>query len=855
MSFCYHHKMNHSRAGFALLSLFCGVASLRGAANDFNGTWTWTSFNGSMQIVISSLAVTVSGGAVSGQLIDDHGTYSLDGATISGDVLHYSFNVPASGGGTAQLKYDLTLTGDVAFTQPDASPLGQANGGYSTNHYTATRTDNLKITRQPILGANSSSGTSYVGSSPTTSVVASGASAYQWRCNGADLAGGTNAELTLSNVQLSQAGTYDCIVRNGVGGLLSSSVQLTVAVDPTQGSGSTGGGSTGGGSTGGGVTVLDQAIFPPLGSGARLDTTSNLMVAGSGAPSVSADTMTMTTAPILLWASTRIMTTGTNNSLVAPRGQLFGLETFATGTQPMTVQWSKNGAPIPGATKSVLRFDSVAASDAGRYECSVSNSFGTDHWAANLTVEAPPAIVEQTTAVSAAPGQPIALTVHATSDSQPLSFQWYHNGPAIPGATSGSTTASSGPADRTSTLNIGAMSAADQGTYWCAITNPVGSVSSTRLKVLFPPVIVQQPVGVTVKPGQSVTLSSRVTATGDMLQFQWYHNGVAIAGATAGSISPGMILVGQPPASQDATSSFSIPSVSAADAGDYVCKVTADGSATTTTAAAAVTVETAARIIDLATRLKAGGAAGKPICGFVMRGDAPMTVLLRAIGPTLANFGIAKPLPNPSLSFSADRDYMNDNWDASAANAIASSGAFPLPAGSKDAAIVATLSPKDYTANTTDLDGGEGIVLFEVYDTAPNTGLSRLVNASTRGFVGTGENAMFPGFVISGTGSLKIMLRAIGPGLRQFGVTDNLSDPQIQLYKDNVPLASNDDWSNGSDPSAIEGAAKSVGAFPLDRGSKDAVIVTSVSAGTYSAEVSGANGATGNALIELYLLP
>ena len=146
-------------------------------------------------------------------------------------------------------------------------------------------------------------------------------------------------------------------------------------------------------------------------------------------------------------------------------------------------------------------------------------------------------------------------------------------------------------------------------------------------------------------------------------------------------------------------------------------------------------------------------------------------------------------------------------------------------------------------------DGGSGVALLEVYDAATSSSVN-VINASTRAFVGTGDSVLIPGFVISGTGALKLLIRAVGPTLANLGVSGVLADPTITLYRGSTALATNDNWAVGD-----AATMTAVGAFALPVGSRDAAIVTTLPAGSYSAIVSGVANTTGTALVELYVVP
>jgi hypothetical protein len=109
--------------------------------------------------------------------------------------------------------------------------------------------------------------------------------------------------------------------------------------------------------------------------------------------------------------------------------------------------------------------------------------------------------------------------------------------------------------------------------------------------------------------------------------------------------------------------------------------------------------------------------------GFTITGDSPKTVLVRAIGPTLARFGVGYPLADPRLTLFVGGNAVatNDGWGSAddnheVAEAFVTTGAFLLPDGSKDAAVLLTLNPGTYTAQVTAANGGAGNVLIEVYD-------------------------------------------------------------------------------------------------------------------------------------------
>jgi hypothetical protein len=270
------------------------------------------------------------------------------------------------------------------------------------------------------------------------------------------------------------------------------------------------------------------------------------------------------------------------------------------------------------------------------------------------------------------------------------------------------------------------------------------------------------------------------------------------------------------------------------------------------------------RLINISTRGIVGDGGAVMISGFVVSGSAPKRVLLRAAGPALASLGVSGTLATPKLTlFDAHKEIAsNAGWsrsrDAAAiATAAAESGAFPFVNGSDDSALLITLEPGAYTAHVASENGAGGIALVEAYDaeSAASEG-SRAINVSTRGFVGTGAAQLIAGFVIDGAASRRVLIRAVGPSLGQFGLGALLADPQLVLfegpgYRRQTATA----WSAQSNADEISAAALMVGAFPLQNGSRDAAIVASLFPGSYTVQVSGLNNTSGIAMVEVYDLP
>ena len=265
---------------------------------------------------------------------------------------------------------------------------------------------------------------------------------------------------------------------------------------------------------------------------------------------------------------------------------------------------------------------------------------------------------------------------------------------------------------------------------------------------------------------------------------------------------------------------------------------------------------------NLSTRGQVGTGTNILIAGFVVGGTTSKQVLVRAIGPTLSTFGITGALADSQVELfkGTTRIALNDNWAGNPAIIAASAavGAFPLAASSLDAVVLAQLDPGAYTAQVSGTGGKTGVALVELYDVDTPSAFSpqKVINVSTRGVVGTGENVLIAGFVVSGSTSKKLLIRGIGPSLTPLGVTGALADPVLQIIRsDRTVVRENDNWETGNDSALVAAATAKVGAFPLASGSKDSVILINLPPGTYNATVSGVGGSTGVGLVEVYEVP
>jgi hypothetical protein len=240
------------------------------------------------------------------------------------------------------------------------------------------------------------------------------------------------------------------------------------------------------------------------------------------------------------------------------------------------------------------------------------------------------------------------------------------------------------------------------------------------------------------------------------------------------------------------------------------------------------------------------------IGGFIINGNASKPVILRGMGPSLANAGIppGTVLNDPVLELRGSNGSLitsNDNWKDSPQRGQIEGSVFQ-PGDDREAVIVATLAPGAYTAILTGKGQTTGVGLVEVYDN--NQAIdSQLANISTRGFVQTGNNVMIGGFILGGhPTNTRVALRGIGPSLAQFGLNPILADPTLELHDSNgAILVANDDWQSDS-----ASAAQLVSAGLGLSDPKESGIFTILPPGAFTAILAGKNGGTGIGLVELY---
>lgn len=520
---------------------------------------------------------------------------------------------------------------------------------------------------------------------------------------------------------------------------------------------------------------------------------------------------------------------------MAQAGTSVTFNASAVATPDASYQWRKDGAPIAGATGATLALNAVSAADAGTYTVIATNAAGSSASnAAVLTVasDAPPVFTVQPADQSGAPLSQITLTAAATGSPAPT-YRWYRNGVTF------------APWNQP-TLTLRALTSNDVGTYVVVATNAGGSVTSRAARVT----LASNPVDTTTPTGGTSTGSTPGTSS------------------PSNSGSPGSTPAPAPTVPQDpaptvppapAPTTPTVPDDPAPEPAPTVptVPVTPQDPAPEPAEPDTPATPSASRLVNLSVRSTTGEGSDTLIVGFVLAGETGKPLLIRGNGPALVPHGIDRPVPNPRLTlFSAANPIAaNDDWNASAnaadlAATAARCGAFPLPAASRDAALLTTLAPGVYTAQVTGSDGN-GTALVELYDAATDAA-TRLVNLSARSVVSR-TNVPIVGFVVAGEAPKRLLVRAIGPGLAPLGVAQTLADPRFQIISNGSVVLENDNWGGGGE---LRAEFERVGAFALgDPASKDAAAVFTAPPGVYTVVVGGPGETTGTVLVEVYELP
>ncbi len=557
--------------------------------------------------------------------------------------------------------------------------------------------------------------------------ISSLAPTYQWRRNGSPIAGVTGAQLRLASVSASDAGVYTATASNSGGSATSNAAVLTVSALPA---------------IDGSPLILTQ----PQSQVAAVGSTARFEVRASGSPAPTfqwqkngAPLSGQTSDVLILNGVTvndavgysvvvsnsvgkvvsRVATLEVSSGPIIaiaplfqsqPQSQSVPLDSSASmsvvvsGQPTPAVQWKRNGVDIPGANSPTLYLSPVTNADFGFYQAIATNAAGTASSAtakltrstteASITV---PVFITQPENLTASSTATVSFTAAASAYPEPT-YQWQKNGSSIPGATAG-------------TLTIPSVTTNDRATYRVIATNAAGSATSNsvELTVVERPFFTVQPVSQTGNISTPLTLS--VIAAGNPAPtYQWRKDGAAITGANL--------------------STFTLPSLTPADAGSYsVVATNAAGEVTSNAALVTVTGLTVSTPDGSSTSTEVKTVmhsmltlTGSPyVTSFTISGSVPRRMLVRAVGPSLAALGATDLLVNPVAELWQDERLIltNDNWKGTSvlSTALAQAGTFPFTSvWSADAAFVLTLDPGTYGLKVYGNPSSVGLTLIEVYE-------------------------------------------------------------------------------------------------------------------------------------------
>ncbi len=714
-------------------------------------------------------------------------TQPVGGTIARGQNANFSVTVT----GTAPIAYQWRKDG-VAIAGATSSTLSltgaqpSSAGSYSVSVSNAagsvlSSAAGLLINTEATIITQPRSQTALAGSTVTFSVVATGTPAptYQWRANGTNVVGATSPNFTLTNVQAVNAGNYDVIISNGVGGGVSSLAQLSI-------------------------------------------------VSAASAPVI-------TSSP-------------------APRTVVVGSSTaLSVGVSSATAvsyQWRKGGVPINGATSGTYTLSGAQLGDSTNFDVVVTNSVGSVTSApAAVTVVRRSYAGYYTGSFGGSLGN-FALYVRPDNSAVFLAY--------VPGSLTG--------------IRNGDLNVRDTGTFSLvqgsvAISGSIadsGDISGTVIGINGASLSGTRSSDVGSGLGSAGFYQGAAANTSSAIYAIVAPNGQAfILVQTSATADGGLGAVDSNNRVTLSTARQSIVATFAPATSTVTASVTS-GTATTAFSGASDTVLAAQRLANISTRARVGTGDSVTIAGFVISGQESKPVLIRAIGPTLGTLGVATALAAPKLELfragTAAAIATNTGWTtagntAAIEAATTRAGAFALGSTAADSVIFATLAPGAYTAVISSANNTPGVALAEVYDLSAPAAGQKLFNISTRASTGAGDSTLIAGIVVSGSVPKRVLIRGVGPTLAALGVTGALTQPQLSIIKDGVTVASNSNWTTSPDRAAIEAASAQVGAFALGSTNADAAMIVSLAPGNYSAQVTGANGTAGIAIIEIYELP
>lgn len=663
-SFSYTISASGSPTSYGASGLPAGL-SVNTSSGVISGTPSQT---GSFSV---SLSATNGSGTGNGSITINVGdvpsiTSQLTAAGTIGEAFSYSITASNSASGYSADGLPAGLSVNASTGKISGTPTrgGTFNVNLSaSNNYGSGDSSTLVVTivggTPPVITKQPSNQSATIGGSASFSVTATGALTYQWRKDGTAISGATGSALNLSNLTTGNAGNYSVVVSNLSASVTSDNAALTVN--------------------------------PP-----------------NSAP-------TVTTQPA---------------GVTAGAGNPATFSVVAAGTAPLSYQWRKNGTSISGATEASYTVTHAWNDTAGNYSVTITNAYGA------TTSNEAPLTVRNVEYFGTFAGNGGTFAIYVRSDRTGV-FLAYARASKVALVTKDLVFDLNGHFTVNTTTSAAAASwSGDAGyrTVARAATEYVvdgtigadgtvsGSISGLGLTMSAPAPTLSGGTSSVAgfyqagAAGSSATTYTIVSPAGDA-----YVATVSPTGTDAGKgtiDNSGNITVTTETSAQvtgkvDSTASISITTTPA-------------GSSTPTTYSGGnpETRVVAERLINIATRGVVGTGANVMIAGFVVNGTAAKHVLIRGVGPTLADFKVPGTVANPQLKL-YDRNNnviaQNSGWttSANAADIPAAGvqvGAFPLTAGSKDAALLMYVAPGQYTVQLSTTDDATGVGLVEVYE-------------------------------------------------------------------------------------------------------------------------------------------
>lgn len=255
-----------------------------------------------------------------------------------------------------------------------------------------------------------------------------------------------------------------------------------------------------------------------------------------------------------------------------------------------------------------------------------------------------------------------------------------------------------------------------------------------------------------------------------------------------------------------------------------------------------------ARLASMSSRALCQTGQAVVVTEFIVQGTGSETFVLRGIGPSLGGLGIPDPLQDPTLRFLNPRgkqlDFNNDWMENPDKDEIINVGL--APSNNLESAIIDAVTVGSYTSVLQGLHHGEGVALSEIFDLLD--GGLKISAVGTRAFVGTGDDVLISGIVITGSEPLPVLIRVLGPSLADAGLTGVLPDPFLELHSASGELIfQNNNWKDTQE-FEIEGT----GLAPSND-LESAALVT-LDPGAYTVVASGIRGTTGIGFVQYYSL-